>query len=125
APAPAAAPAPPDDALVLEGLGPYRRIVTNASPEAQRWFDQGLNVLFAFNHDEAIKAFTKAASLSPQCAMAFWGIAYANGPHINNPVVEPDRAEAALSALQRALLAAPQASPVEQALIEALTHRYA
>ena len=127
--APAAAPSPPasppDDSLVLEGLGPYRRPVTNASPAAQQWFDQGLNVVFAFNHDEAIRAFAKAASLSPGCAMAWWGIAYANGPHINNPVVESDRAEAAWSALQRAVAASPQASPVEQALIEALTRRYA
>jgi hypothetical protein len=45
--------------------------VTQASPEAQRWFDQGLNVVYAFNHDEAIRAFTLAASLSPGCAMAW------------------------------------------------------
>jgi len=125
----AAAPEPPQssqpDALVLEGLGSHRRAITNASPEAQRWFDQGLNVVFAFNHDEAISAFAKAASISPGCAIAFWGIAYANGPHINNPQLEPDRAQAAWSALQRAQAEASKASPVEQALIAALARRYA
>src|SRR5437016_2186436 len=107
-----ASPAPADDAIVLDGLGTHRRSVTHASPDAQRWFDQGLNVVFAFNHDEAIRAFTKAASIAPGCAMAFWGIAYANGPHINNPQLEPDRAQAAWSALQRAQAEASKASPV-------------
>jgi len=113
------------EAIALEGLGQHRRAITNASAEAQRWFDQGLNVVYAFNHDEAIRAFTKAAELSPGCAMAHWGIAYANGPHINNPQVDAEHAEAAWSALQRARAAAAQASPVEQALIDALAGRYA
>jgi tetratricopeptide (TPR) repeat protein len=99
--------------------------VTGASPEAQRWFDQGLNVVFAFNHDEAIRAFTRAAALSPGCAMAFWGIAYANGPHINNTQVDAEHSAAAWAALQRAQAASAQASPVEQGLIAALAHRYA
>ena len=113
------------DAVALDGLGPHRRPVTGASPEAQRWFDQGLNVAYAFNHDEAIRAFTKAATLSPGCAMAFWGIAYANGPHINNPQVDPEHAQAAWSALQRAQAASASASPIEQGLIAALAKRYA
>ena len=120
---PPAAPAP--QAVVLEGLGPYQRPVTGATPEAQRWFDQGLNVLFAFNQDEAIRAFAEAARLSPGCAMAHWGIAYANGPHINNAEVDADHAAAAWAALARAQGAAAAASPVEQALIAALAHRYA
>src|SRR6266566_3974853 len=120
-----ASPAPADDAIVLDGLGTHRRSVTHASPDAQRWFDQGLNVVFAFNHDEAIRAFTKAAALAPACAMAHWGVAYANGPHINNTQVDTEHAGAAWAALQRAQAAAPKASPVEQALIAALAKRYA
>ena len=113
------------EAIALDGLGPHRRPVTGASPEAQRWFDQGLNVVYAFNHDEAIRAFTRAAALSPGCAMAWWGIAYANGPHINNPQLDPEHAQAAWAALQRAQAASAAASPVERGLIAALAKRYA
>ena len=72
---------------LFDGLGGLSRKVTTASPEAQRYFDQGLAFMYAFNHDEAIRAFRRAAELDPECAMAFWGVAVANGPHINNPVV--------------------------------------
>src|SRR6266404_4314657 len=110
--------APLPSAIALEGLGSHRRNVSHASSEAQRWFDQGLNVVYAFNHDEAIRAFTQATTLSPDCAMAWWGIAYANGPHINNPQVDADHAAAAWAALWRARASAAQASPVERALID-------
>jgi tetratricopeptide (TPR) repeat protein len=113
------------ETVALEGLGSHRRPVTSASAEAQRWFDQGLNVVFAFNHDEAIRAFTRAAAVSPDCAMAYWGIAYANGPHINNPNLDEQHAKAAWTALQRAQAVAAKASPVEQGLIAALAKRYA
>jgi tetratricopeptide (TPR) repeat protein len=110
---------------LFEGLGGLSRKVTTTSPEAQRYFDQGLAFMYAFNHDEAIRAFRHAGKLDPGCAMAFWGVAVANGPHINNPVVPEDRAKAAWEALQEAQAAAAEASPVERALIEALASRYA
>ena len=72
---------------LFEGLGKHTRPVTTTNPDAQRYFDQGLNFLFAFNHDEAIRSFAHAAALDPDCAMAHWGVALANGPHINNPTV--------------------------------------
>ena len=109
---------------LFEGLGRHSRKVTTKSPEAQRYFDQGLAFLYAFNHDEAIRAFRRAGELDPKCAMAFWGVAVANGPHINNPVVPEDRAKAAWEALKRAQAAAAGASPVEKALVEALASRY-
>ncbi len=123
APAQAAPPAklPP----LFEGLGGFSRKVTTSSPEAQRYFDQGLAFLYAFNHDEAIRAFGHAAELDPTCAMAYWGVAYANGPHINNPAVPPDRAAAAWKATGQAMVAAGPTSPVERALIDALVRRYA
>ena len=124
-PAASTQPARTSTPIALEGLGSHRRRVTQASPEAQRWFDQGLKLVYAFNHDEAIRAFTQAASLSPGCAMAWWGVAYANGPHINNPQVDPEHAAAAWSALQRAQAAAAWSSATEQALISALARRYA
>jgi tetratricopeptide (TPR) repeat protein len=110
---------------LYEGLGGRTRKVTTSSPEAQRYFDQGLAFLYAFNHDEAIRSFRRAAELDPKCAMAYWGVAYANGPHINNPVVPTDRAKAAWEALGKAKAAASGASSVEKALIEALSFRYA
>lgn len=117
----AAASAPP----LFDGLGGLSRAVTTTSPEAQRYFDQGLAFVYAFNHDEAIRAFSHAAKLDPSCAMAHWGVAYANGPHINNPVVPPDRAAAAWKATGQAMAAAGAGTPVERALIDALVRRYA
>lgn len=105
-------------------LGDHHRRVTTTSLEGQRWFDQGLVLLFGFDHDEAIKAFEAATREDPECAMAWWGIAYANGPHINRPVMTPQRTAAALAALERAR-AAEHASEVERALIDALATRHA
>jgi tetratricopeptide (TPR) repeat protein len=110
---------------LFEGLGSHSRRVTTTSPEAQRYFDQGLAFLYAFNHDEAIRSFRRAGELDPKCTMAFWGVAVANGPHINNPVVPPDRAKAAWEALTQAQALVAGASPVERALVEALASRYA
>jgi tetratricopeptide (TPR) repeat protein len=109
----------------LYELGTFSRPVTTRSPEAQRYFDQGLAFLYGFNHDEAIRSFRRAAELDPSCAMAHWGVAVANGPHINNPVLPRDRAQAAWDALGRAQAASAAASPVERALIVALAARYA
>lgn len=109
----------------FDGLGQHGRKVTTTSTVAQRYFDQGLCFLFAFNHDEAIRSFRQASQLDPQCAMAWWGIAVANGPNINNPVVSAEQATAAWEALTKARAAAAGASPVEQALIEAVSKRYA
>ena len=78
---------PPGREPIFEGLGTLGRTVTTASPEAQRYFDQGLCFLYAFNHDEAIRSFEHAATLDPDCAMAHWGVAIASGPHINKPAV--------------------------------------
>ena len=110
---------------VFDGLGPYTRKVTTASPQAERYFNQGLGFYHGFNHGAAIRAFKEAAKIDPKCAMAHWGIALANGPHINFPLVPPPAADAAWKALQLAQQNSDKASPVEKALIEALSHRYA
>src|SRR6478672_13174418 len=99
---------------LFEGLGTTGRKVTTSSADAQRYFDQGLCFLFAFNHDEAIRSFRQAAEFDPRCAMAWWGIALANGPHINNPVMTKERAAAAWEALTKARGLAAGASPTEQ-----------
>lgn len=121
APAFAAAPAVP----LFPGTGNHHRPVTTRSAEAQRYFDQGLAFLYAFNHDEAIRSFQAAAALDPACAMAWWGIATAAGPHINFPLVPEPRARLAWDALQKARQHAGTATPVEQALIAAAAQRYA
>lgn len=110
---------------LLDTLGSHSYRVTTDSPDAQRYFDQGLRFLFGFNHGAAIRSFQEAARLDPECAMAHWGIALASGPHINFPVVPPPAAELAWAELALARQHAPKATPVEQALIAALGHRYA
>lgn len=121
----ASAPDPQAREPLFDGLGPRSRQVATASADAQRYFDQGLKFLYAFNHDEAIRSFRQAATLDPTCAMAWWGVAYACGPHINNPTVDESHAHEGSEALAKARERAPGASPVERSLIDALTKRYA
>ncbi|MBL8990841.1 MAG: tetratricopeptide repeat protein [Phycisphaerae bacterium] len=121
-------PAAAERAAVVNGrvaLGDYARPVSTRSPEAHRHFDDGLRWLYAFNHDEAVRSFTRAAEADPDCAMAWWGIAICRGPHINNPAMDEASSRQAWTALGRARAAAASATPVEQGLIEALSHRYA
>ena len=111
---------------VFSGLGTHRRTVDTSSTEAQTFFDQGLAFVYAFNHDEAIRSFQRAAELDPKCAMAQWGIAYANGPHINNAVVPPEREAAGFAAAGEAVrLAQSLDDGPNRALIEAVATRYA
>ena len=71
---------------ILQGLGDWHHRVTTKSPEAQRYFDQGLRLTYGFNHDEAVRSFERAVQLDPACAMCHWGVAYALGPNINLPM---------------------------------------
>lgn len=114
-----------DKVPLFEGLGGFGRRVTTESAEAQRYFDQGLCFLYAFNHDEAIRSFREAGRLDPECAMAWWGVAVANGPHINRPTVDGGRVEAAWEALGKAKETLQGESEIEVALITALEARYA
>jgi tetratricopeptide (TPR) repeat protein len=111
-------------AVKLDDLGDVHRTITTSSPEAQAFFDQGLALTWGFNHDEAARSFAKAGALDADCAMCWWGAAYTLGPNYNIPML-PDRAEAAWDAIGRAKAAAAKATPVEQALVEALSKRYA
>src|SRR5262245_53640156 len=69
--------------ILVTGLGNHHHPVSTKNPMAQRFFDQGLTYIFAFNHDEAVRSFKRAAELDPKLAMAHWGIALALGPNIN------------------------------------------
>jgi tetratricopeptide (TPR) repeat protein len=110
---------------LYDGLGTYSRKITTKNAKAQRYFDQGLALLHGFNHAGAIRSFQEAARLDPQCAMAHWGVALAAGPHINYPLVPPPMAEFAWKEITLARQHASNASEVEQALIDALSKRYA
>jgi len=109
---------------LLNNLGSYHRPISSHSAEAQAYFDQGLRLLYAFNHEEAQAAFEEAARRDPSCAICFWGAALSLGPNINLPALA-ERAEAAWQLLQKARAQAQGASPVERALVEALARRYA
>ncbi|MBE8471883.1 tetratricopeptide repeat protein [Streptomyces justiciae] len=112
-------------------LGTHSRTVTTSSPEAQLWFDRGLVWTYAFHHEEAVACFRAAAEADPDCAMAYWGIAYALGPNYNKPweffdgddlARTVERTHAAVERAHEKARAA--ATPVERALIEALRARY-
>lgn len=110
-------------ATYLAGMGSHHHAVSTTNAEAQKFFDQGLSFVYAFNHDEAIRSFKRAAQLDPQLAMAHWGIALALGPNINLDV-DPEREKAAYEAVQKALSLASQAPENERAYIDALVRRY-
>jgi tetratricopeptide (TPR) repeat protein len=111
------------DPPVWDGLGSLSYKVTTSSAATQVYFDQGLRLTYAFNHEEAQRAFRKAQKLDPDCAMCFWGEALVLGPNINLPM--PEEAVApAFAAMQKARTLAAKASPREQALITALSARY-
>lgn len=110
--------------VIIEGLGDHHHQITTAAPQSQRFFDQGLRLLYAFNHSEAIRAFRAVEDVDPHCAMAQWGIAYALGPNYNLPA-EPERDKEAFAALEKAQRYARHATPPEQDYIAALAKRYA
>jgi tetratricopeptide (TPR) repeat protein len=107
----------------LQKLGDHKFPVSTKNAQAQLFMNQGLNLSYAFNHAEAGRAYREAARLDPNLAMAFWGEALALGPNINAPM-SPASEPTALEAIQKAVALKQNASPREQALIDALTNRY-
>jgi hypothetical protein len=98
-------------ARLFGGLGDFHRAVNTHSPEAQAYFDQGMRLSWAFNHDEATRSFAKAAQLDPQCAMCWWGVALTVGPNYNLPMMAGPRAAVARDALQQAEKNMPARQP--------------
>jgi tetratricopeptide (TPR) repeat protein len=111
-------------AMLFEGLGNVHRPITTSSAEAQKYFDQGLALMWGFNHDEAARSFAKAAELDPKCAACFWGVSLTVGPNYNLPFLIEERAKVAFDALAKARENASPATLVEQSLINALASRY-
>ncbi len=108
---------------LMPGMGSLHHPVSTTNPEAQKFFDQGLSFVYAFNHDEAVRSFKRAAELDPGMAMAQWGIALALGPNINLDV-DPEREKAAYDSVQKALAMVAKIPENERAYIEALAKRY-
>jgi tetratricopeptide (TPR) repeat protein len=106
-------------------LGSHHFAITSSSPTAQQAFDRGLTLAYGFSHRAAEDEFRKAIAADSTCAMAWWGVALVNGPHINFALVPPDNAKVAWEALTRALALKGNATDKERALIEALAQRYA
>jgi len=109
----------------LKDLGRHSFKITTGSPAAQFAFDRGLNLAYSFGHYAAEQEFRKALKADPDCAMAYWGIALVNGPHINFPMVPPDKAATAWESLTQAKRLVGHCSQLEKALVKALESRYA
>jgi tetratricopeptide (TPR) repeat protein len=110
-------------ATLMAGLGDLHHPVSTINPEAQKFFDQGMRLIYAFNHEEAAGSFERAAELDPQMAMAYWGLAEAVGPNYNDPA-DPDRYKKAHEAIASAEKLAANASPSEKAYIAAMALRF-
>jgi tetratricopeptide (TPR) repeat protein len=121
--APTPSPNVSDRVPLYKNLGSHHKRISTRVPAAQQYFDQGLRLVYGFNHAEAIRSFTRAAELDPTCAMCYWGIALAYGPHVNAPM-DKTSGVAAYTAMQKALSLKSHATALERAYIEALAQRY-
>ncbi|MEO8482526.1 MAG: hypothetical protein ABI634_09980 [Acidobacteriota bacterium] len=114
-----------DTPLFSRALGPFTRPISSVAPEVQAYFDQGMQMMYAFDTALAGESFREAEKRDPACAMCFWGDAWSWGAYLNAPM-PPDQEPMAYAAIQRAVTLAPaHASPVERALIDAMATRYA
>jgi tetratricopeptide (TPR) repeat protein len=111
------------DVPLYTDLGDHHYAITTDEPLAQRYFDQGLRLYYAFNHAEAVRAFREAQRLDPQCALCWWGEGLAWGPNINLPM-DSASGVAAYAAMQGALSVRENGDERERALIDALAARY-
>ena len=124
APAPAPPQAQPSQGpSLMPGMGNHHHPIATSNAEAQRFFDQGFDFVFGFNHEEAVRSFTRAAELDPKAAMPHWGIAWALGPNYNLDV-DDERAKQANAAMAQALLLSKDAPEEERAYIEAMAIRF-
>lgn len=109
---------------LYEGFGNYERDISTSSADAQGLFNQGMQLMYGFNHDEAIRSFEKAGVTDPYAAMPWWGAAYSHGININDPEMTEQRSKDARYAADRALSRIAGATDKEADLIRAVSARY-
>jgi tetratricopeptide (TPR) repeat protein len=109
--------------LFTTGLGPFSRTISTANPEAQAFFDQGFQMMYAFAKLDAVRSFRESWKRDPECAMCYWGEGWAWGSYLNGPM-SSEHAPFAYAATQKAAALKDKATDKERALIEALTVRY-
>ena len=122
-PGAAAPPAETAGPALVPGFGNHHHPIATANPQAQKFFDQGFDLVFGFNHEEAVRSFTRAAQLDPKAAMPHWGVAWALGPNYNLDV-DDARSVQALAAMQQALALSSGGPDSERAYIEAMAIRF-
>src|SRR5215468_871272 len=110
-------------ATLMTGVGTLHHPVSTKNAQAQAFFDQGLRLIYAFNHDEAGRSFRRATELDPKLAIAWWGVAEAVGPNYNDPASD-ERFKEAHDAIQKAADLSEGASPSEKAYIQAMQKRF-
>lgn len=120
---PAAPPMATSSPTLMTGVGSHHHPMATSNPDAQRYFDQGFDLVFGFNHEEAARSFQRAAELDPKAAMPHWGIAWALGPNYNLDV-DDERAQKAHGAMQQALSLSGDGPPAERAYIDAMAIRF-
>lgn len=109
---------------MLANLGNFHRPVSTSNEMAKRYFDQGLTLVYGFNHDEARRSFLEAARNDPSFALAWWGVALAVGPNINDEAKDAEREAQAAEAVKKAQALRARSSEAEGALIDAMAARY-
>jgi len=120
----AAPPPEPKPVALYDGMGTHRHPIATSSPEAQKFFDQGMVLAFGFNHEEAFRSFERASQLDPKAAMPHWGMALVLGANYNDPIPPDERAKKAHAELQKAMELSASGPENERAYIEALSKRY-
>ena len=115
---------PPQPPLLFDNLGNHHHPISTKSPGVQRYFDQGVRLIYAFNHHEALRDFQEAVRRDPQCLMCLWGIALSFGPHINM-ARDAEKEKLASETIKQARALLPRASAREAAYVSALARRYA
>jgi hypothetical protein len=108
---------------LLPGLGNHHHLIATKSPEAQKFFDQGLAFAWAFNRTEAERSFRHAAELDPSAAMPWWGVSLALGRHMNMEIDQDVDGAGAFAAIEKARSLMAGAPENEKAYIEALGKR--
>jgi tetratricopeptide (TPR) repeat protein len=110
--------------VLLSSAGRHHHRIATTSVEAQTFFDQGMTLLYGFNHPEAARSFRRAAELDPDSPMPHWGIALVLGPNYNAESIDPAQHKVAYEAVQRALSLSAGAPERERAYVRALATRY-